>query len=366
MMRRMKKRGGQAAVLIALSLFSLVIFVAFATNMGILVNDKIRIQNAADMGSYSAAYREAQVLNKLTTINQEILGIARDCRQVLESRIWQGVHCACVAISEDADDYIDSCESDIRAKVGNFLQTAGYSASVGSALAVARDVMDGNVPDLGSSTGTHFFETSLASPTSAGSGVTNSQNTITSFLQAESLFDYFVQPHCPCLAGCCYEPQVPRITPIPIDTYFFKPNTNPDIWVMTEASGTMSSSYLDIAYSPAGNDGGYFGGSSQGSSDLMTAVSVAKPFDGSVGPTYMYVNVDGAAGVGGFAAGNDAGSPIQYSEQFTNPELFMRPTYRARLAGVHEWDDVSADFKPASALSGNMVGPTNDPSRIHH
>ena len=128
----------------------------------------------------------------------------------------------------------------------------------------------------------------------------------------------------------------------------------------------MRSSYLDIAYSPVGNDGGYFGGSSQGSDDTMTAVSVAKPFDGSVGPTFMYVNVDGSSGVGGFAAGNNVGSPIQYSLQFDAPEFFMKPTYRARLAGVHEWDSASADFKPSSALSGNTVGPTNDPSRIHH
>ena len=105
---RQTRRAGQAAVLIALSLFSLIVFVAFATNMGILVNDKIRIQNAADMGAYSAAYREAQVLNELTRINREILEQARRCRIALESRIWQGVPCACQAIAPDAGQLIQN------------------------------------------------------------------------------------------------------------------------------------------------------------------------------------------------------------------------------------------------------------------
>ena len=141
MLGRVRKRGGQAAVLIALCVFSLVIFVAFATNMGILVNDKIRIQNAADMGAYSAAYREAQVLNKLTTINQRILGIARECRETLEKRIWQGTPCACVAISPDADEYIDTCESRIRAEAESFFFCCGLFR-VGGECAFCRSSYD--------------------------------------------------------------------------------------------------------------------------------------------------------------------------------------------------------------------------------
>jgi hypothetical protein len=360
------KRSGQAAVLIALSMFSLVIFLAFATNMGILVNDKIRIQNAADMGAYSAAYREAQVLNRLTLINKEILNEAKRCRQVLESRIWQGVPCACQAIAPDGDALIDGCESRIRSLGQQFVAEAEYTASVGSALQAGRAAMNANVPDLADTTGSHFFETSPASPTSQGSGVTQSQATITSFVQLQSQFDYFVQPSCACMAGCCFQPQVPRITPISFGTYFMKPDAEPDVWVMSEASGAMKSSYLDIAYNPNGADGGYFGGSSSGSDDVMTAVSIAKPFDGSVGPTFAYTSYDGSSRLDGFAAGNLAGSPIQYSAQFEIPENFMQPTYRARLAGLHEWDGVSSDYNPSAALASNPVGRTRDPSRIHH
>jgi hypothetical protein len=366
MLKATRRRSGQAAVLIALSMFSLVVFLAFATNMGIMVNDKIRIQNAADMGAYSAAYREAQVLNRLTQINKEILNEARRCRQILESRIWQGAPCACVAIAPDGDALINGCESRIRSLGQQFIAEAEYNASVGSALQAGRAALNANVPDLANTTGSHFFENSPASPTSQGSGITQSQATITSFVQLQSMFDYFVQPSCACLAGCCFLPQVPRISPITFGTYYMKPDAEPDLWVMSEASGAMKSSYLDIAYSPGGGDGGYFGGSSSGSDDVMTAIAVAKPFDGSVGPTFAYTFYDGGSRLDGFAAGNNSGSPIQYSAQFTIPESFMQPTYRARLAGLHEWDGVPSDYNPSSALSTNPVGRTRDPSRIHH
>ena len=361
-----RARGGQAAVLIALCMFSLVVFLAFATNMGILVNDKIRIQNAADMGAYSAAYREAQILNRLTRINQEILQEAKQCRQVLESRIWQGVPCECQAIAPDADAFIQSCEARLQSLESQFLFEAEYTSSVGSMLSAGRAALDANVSDLSMTSGTHFFETSAASPTFQGSGITKSVPTLTSFEQLQSHFDYFVMPSCACLAGCCYQPQVPRIQPITLGTFFVKPDTDPDIWVMAEASGAMKSSYLDIAYSPGGGDGGYFGGSSSGSDDVMTAIGVAKPFDGSVGPTIPYANFDGASRLDGIAAGNNDGSPIQYSFNFLIPENYMQATYRARLAGVHEWDGVNSDFNPAAAIAANPVGRTRDASRIHH
>ncbi len=360
-----RARRGQAAVLIALCMFSLVVFLAFATNMGILVNDKIRIQNAADMGAYSAAYREAQVLNRLTRINQEILNEAKRCRQVLEARIWQGVPCACEAISPDADAFIQGCESRLQALESQFLFEAEYTASVGSMLSAGRAALDANVSDLSMTSGSHFFEASPASPTSQGSGITKSVPTLTTFEQLQTHFDYFVTPSCPCLIGCCYQPQVPRIQPITLGSYFIKPDQDPDMWVMAEASGAMKSRYLDIAYSNTGGDGGYFGGSSAGSDDVMTAIGVAKPFDGSVGPTVPFI-MEGASRLDGLAAGNDESSPIQYSFQFLEPESFMQPTYRARLAGVHEWNGSTADYKPADAISSNSTGRTRDPSRIHH
>ena len=86
---RRRHRSGQAAVLIALVLFSLIIFLALATNMGILVNDKIRMQNSADLGAYAGAYKEAQQLNALVAKNREIVDVVDSCRDTITSRPWE-------------------------------------------------------------------------------------------------------------------------------------------------------------------------------------------------------------------------------------------------------------------------------------
>jgi hypothetical protein len=135
---------------------------------------------------------------------------------------------------------------------------------------------------------------------------------------------------------------------VPVSSYYVKDNRNPDVWVMAEASGTMSGTYLDIAYSAGGNDGGYFGSSSDGGeSDRMVALSVAKPFDGSVGPTAIYM-LDGSTN--GMAAGNH-GLPVGRSIAFMLPEAYIQPTYRARLAGVHEWDGSATIRTPSTTIA---------------
>ena len=74
---------GQAAVLIALSLFSMVVFLAMATNFGILVNDRIRMQNAADLAAYAGAFEQARVMNRMTQLNARIHHVAAMTRKHL-------------------------------------------------------------------------------------------------------------------------------------------------------------------------------------------------------------------------------------------------------------------------------------------
>lgn len=76
---------GQAAVLIALGMFTLVIFTALATNMGILVNERIRIQNTADLAAYSGAYQQATRMNAMAGLNRAIQGVVHYCRARLTS-----------------------------------------------------------------------------------------------------------------------------------------------------------------------------------------------------------------------------------------------------------------------------------------
>ncbi len=349
-----RRRRGQAAVLVALSLFSLVIFAAFATNMGILVNDRIRMQNAADLGAYAAAYREAQQLNLMTQKNQDILEIARQCRKMLTQQvpIWTGEICWCQPINLQAEAIIDSCEIQIAAAVAEFMRVAEYGASVQPALRIGQQTMGRNVPGLEVETSQNKLVDDSGTSSQYGQFWTTAAQvgslpTIANYVQDVPMFNYNVLVMCPTPGGGCAPFGVQPSQPRAIPAWFHKDDTNADIWVMAQAAGTMRSSYLDIAYSPSGNDGGYFGGSSDGGDDKMFAVGVAKPYDGSVGPT--------ALGDGVLQAANDCvmngvymytcveeGSPVDQS---------MVDHYRARIAGIHEFDGSGAQVVPMDFLS---------------
>jgi len=341
----LRKRSGQSAILIALSLFSMVIFVAFVTNIGILVNDKIRVQSAADLGAYSAAYREAQVMNRLAAINHDIFKEAELCRQLLEGgEPWKPTTCDCLPMHPLAEEIIAGCAVAMEAIASEFQAVASYGASVSNAINAGRFTMEENIEGVSS----EFFEGYSASATSPGAyTVDGVVPAIADFSRLITNYNYWVSPFCPCFGGCCYNPPVPSQV-IPVPSYYVKSDRNPDVWVMAEASGTMEGTYLDIAYSQSGNDGGYFGSSSDGGeSDRMVALSVAKPFDGSVGPTVVFM-ADGF--IGGVAAGN-LGLPVERSSAFLPLENYIQPTYRARLAGVHEWDGSASLHTPSSTIT---------------
>jgi len=99
--REMSAQRGQAAVLVALSLFCMVIFLALATNVGIVVNDRIRMQNAADLAAYAGAFEEARALNRMTEINRRIVMAADDIRK----------HLTCPTIPTDPTEIV-SLESE--------------------------------------------------------------------------------------------------------------------------------------------------------------------------------------------------------------------------------------------------------------
>ena len=88
---------GQAAVLSALVMFTMVVFVAMATNMGILTSDRIRIQNAADATAYAGAITQAQRMNVISRFNGAIADLGVRCRrelvgQKMNPNVW--IQCA--------------------------------------------------------------------------------------------------------------------------------------------------------------------------------------------------------------------------------------------------------------------------------
>jgi len=378
MLEREARRGGQMAVVIAMVLFTLVIFVAFATNMGILVNDRIRMQNATDLGAYSGAYTQAAALNELAYINDQIIQELIQCREALEAA-WpiQAEYCSCDEqsgppgpINLRAEQFIDQCELRVEALVGEFRAKAAYSATTARAISSAKATMEANLRNLSTNSETHFFDGDTflgTSATHASAYTTAGSPTIADFTQMTTVLNYLAIPSCPCPTGCCNFPQRPS-PENPIPSYFVKEAVNPDVWFMAQGAGTMDTPYLDIGYSEGGNDGGYFGGSSSGGSDKMYATAVAKPFDGSIGPTRAYIR-DGRSTVDA-AAGQDQNyqfGGVFLSEGLTEMREFMQPTYRARLAGINEWTGNSGGaLTPAGALAASPDIRLNRPEEMLH
>lgn len=355
-LRSARRRAGQAAVLIALALFSLVITLALATNMGILVNDKIRMQNAADLAAYGAAYKEAQTLNRLVQINKEILEITRRCRDTLTSTVWTGEICTCRNISPQAEQVINSCQQELDAKAMEFEIQASYAQTVAQAKAVAQSTLEANVSGLGGGGHFDFFDTSSNSATRQGAYTIKGGGAAIANLERveDTIFNY------PVLKQCQFGPSCISVGPVPspnydMKTWYHKDDRDPDVWVMVGVSGTMRSRYLDI---DGGRDGGYFGATSDGGGpDTMYAVAVAKPYDGSVGPAEPPVDY--------YKNGNLPQGPYYTSSGLQYPEETMVEEYRARIAGINEWG--SADYKPRDALGDSMFGAiANNVDKFRH
>lgn len=60
---------GQMSIFVALIFQVLFVFFAMVVNVGLLVHDKINLQNAVDLGAYYAAQKQAEILNEIAHIN---------------------------------------------------------------------------------------------------------------------------------------------------------------------------------------------------------------------------------------------------------------------------------------------------------
>lgn len=80
--RVMFNETGQMSIFIALMFQVLFVFFAMTINIGLLVHDKINLQNAVDLGAYYGAERQAELLNEIAHINYQI-------RQDLKLLTWR-------------------------------------------------------------------------------------------------------------------------------------------------------------------------------------------------------------------------------------------------------------------------------------
>lgn len=363
-------RRGQAAVLVALVLFAMLLLVALATNIGIVVNDKIRMQTTADLSTYAAAYSEAASLNEMVNYNKEIVDAVQECRRILGTGnaggMWlDEMPCGCRNRSEAAELAIQMCKANIDIAITRFMNRARYERTVGPALDAGEATAEANFAGVD----IDFFSSPFfaGSPTARGTywlrgglnlGPTMVYPSIADIRQVtDTGLNYSV------LTFCGEPPECVPTTMLSNTTYvkswFYKDSRDPDVWVAGRASGTPEKQFLDTDFRRGGGDRGYFGASSTGGDDKLFAYAVAKPFEGSLGP---------AALSGTQRNGNAAVNPLGVftARGAGYPELSMYDEYRARLAGLNENLAGSRSPTDLALQDGFREGRVWDVSKFKH
>ncbi len=364
-----RARRGQAAVLIALVLFVMLLLVAMSTNIGIVVNDKIRMQSTADLSTYAVAYSEAASLNELVDLNKEIVDAVTDCRRTLSTGtiggMWpETVYCGCQPNSQLAEMAVQACKMNIDSAISRFVSRAQYDRTITPALSAGRATADANFSGVGVS----FFDNVYGSPTMRGTywlrggfnlaGPVIYMPSLADIRQVDdTLINYQVLAFCPAPPGECVP--TPMIKPPEaLRTWFYKETRDPDVWVAGRVNGTPEKQFLDTDYSSGGRDRGYFGASSTGGDDEIYAYSVAKPYDGSLGPSELNGNQRN---------GNMLGARGVYITRGTTyPKLSMYDEYRARLAGLNENLEGSRTPSDIVQEDGWRNGKTWDMDKFRH
>ncbi len=360
---RASRRRGQAAVFVALCLMGLMLVVAYSVNTGIAVNDRIRMQSTADLATYAAAYSEAAALNEITKKNQAIADVARDCRRTLEHGgvPWSTIPCQCGTTDIGAEIALMSCRVELDVAISQWVAAADYSSSVEPALEAGRATAESNFAGTGDKTS--FMQDIFGSPTARWTNSTMWRTpfyagitpTIADFRQVtETAFNYQFLNYCN--SSCVPVPTMSATTTLP--TWFYKDDRDPDVWVAGRVMGTPEKRYLDTSYRSTGRDGGYFGASSTGGDDVLVAYAVAKPYDGSVGPS--------TGTEGNTRTGNTRTGLVYPSASIRFPKLTMYDEYRARMAGIQ--DNLTGGLAPTTLISmdGARLAKSWDTSKFEH
>lgn len=82
--KRLASELGQMSIFLALTFQILFVFFAMVINIGLLVHDKINLQNSVDLAAYYGAQKQAEILNEIAHINYQI----RQDYKLLAFRYW--------------------------------------------------------------------------------------------------------------------------------------------------------------------------------------------------------------------------------------------------------------------------------------
>ena len=269
--------------------------------------------------------------------------------------------CNCGPTDPQAEIQLQMCRVNIDMAIYDFVNRAQYERTVTPALRAGRATADANFTGTGAQS--TFFDDVPGSPTARGTYTISwststmgggSTPSMADFRQmTETAFNYQYNQYC---NECGYTGTYIRAA-VTMPTWFYKRTRDPDVWVAGRVAGTPSKRFLDLDYRTSGRDRGFFGASSTGGDDKLVAYAVAKPYDGSVGPSELSGNqANGNMNVGG----------LYIAQGIRYPKLSMYDEYRARLAGVR--DGLAGSTTPESLVGydGARMGRAWDTSRFEH
>lgn len=327
-----KDQRGQAAVLTALSLFTMVVFLAMATNAGILVNDRIRMQNTADLTAYAGAFEQARTMNEMALLNKRIYIHVQRLRGILnygpmyvtedppdstDVFYWHQKPCSCLDVSPAAEVYIKIAQATIDAQY----QLVRMANVKGQVLSRAAATNTASKNFLGLHLGPRhlsFFHFNPNSPT-APLGLVELERV------PNTMVGYNFIRNCRCCDGCCPYPQIKTHE---LETWAYKGDDDL-VYFPAKVQGVPLKNFLDIGR----RNQRLFGADADKhpmASDMLYGYAAAKPFEGIIGtsnPDNDNISIDGG----------DANTPMNpIYPPSDDLENFFMATYRARMAGIHE------------------------------
>lgn len=326
--RKSSRQRGQAAVLSALCLFSMVVFLAMATNAGILVNDRIRMQNTADLAAYAGAFEQARTMNEMATVNARIYKHVQRLRGVLNYGpafnsqdppdaanvfFWRQPPCSCLDYSPAAEAYINASQVWINGQAAH-IQVINRKGQVTSRAAATYTASKNFLGPNISPRHLYFFQFDGNSPTGQGAMVN-----LNRVQDTEVGYNYIRS--CKCCQGCC---DYPQIHTEPITTWLYKSDAT-KVYFPAKVKGVPDKNFLDIGR----RADRYFGAEASNDptdTDMLYGYAAAKPYEGIIGTKKPDND-------------NIGGSTIPQNPVYppsTQLEDYFEPTYRARMAGINE------------------------------
>lgn len=349
-MKTQPQSSGQAAVLSAVFLFVTIAFLLMAINTGVLITDKIRTQNTADLSAYAAAYQQAATMNQISMLSEEIYIRVQKLRYTLNMGkkgkgmywkgswgpyIWDQPRCSCEDTSPQAEGIIEDAQSDIETLIHRIQKLNAQGAL--NAQKAARLTALRNLPQLKQGGSISFFQNVPGSPGAAEDVVSLRQ-------VKDTQIGYSFFRRCCCEGRPETKDYETRFLSVPSWVYKGERQVYMPVKVKYRGEGHLIG--RDYFLPPDSTDEQQQGSPTYG-------YALAKPYEGILGTK----NPDNATEEVRTAGAPQEYAPFRYFLYPPSDDLldYFHPTYRARVAGFHE--DMGAGTSAAALVATDPSEP---------